>query len=213
MPTRICEPSLFSGCAPVSQLAAERAWSPPPSPFERPRSWARPVRTSRSFLCGLSGSRIHGSSKSAPSVVGVQSGMCAPFGHEEEGHADRGFAGGGEGAGRAHGVEHREGDRGAEAAEEGAAVEVSAHRIGEERLGIFSHEKHEKHERDEKMKGPANDLYLFWLRASAVFRFRKGSLVTMAVMTEENFSSWPFDLSTTSLMAHWSLKSRPRPRA
>ena len=78
-------PSVLSGWAPVRKLASDRAWSPPPSPWASPPSWARPVRTSRSSLNAASGSRIRAARSPAPPPR-ASSGHVDAVGDVEEGH-------------------------------------------------------------------------------------------------------------------------------
>ena len=68
------------GWTPVSHAAADRAWSPGPSPEREGVVLARPVKMDISFRTLASGSRRYGRSNPAPSAAGVHCGMLMPFG-------------------------------------------------------------------------------------------------------------------------------------
>src|SRR5579862_5034552 len=80
MPLWMSAPSVFLGCAPVSQLAPARAWSPGPSPKASPLCCSRPVRTSNLSRNASIGCSVLVNSKAAPSAAGVQSFMMMPLG-------------------------------------------------------------------------------------------------------------------------------------
>ena len=71
----------FSGCAPLRNTAADRAWSAPASdPLPPASGWARLLTTtmrSRSFSSGFN---VSVKAKPLPSVAGVHLSMVAPCG-------------------------------------------------------------------------------------------------------------------------------------
>src|ERR1035437_1084222 len=73
-------PSVFFGCTPVSHVAPARAWSPGPSPRERPLICARLLSTSVRSRNGANAFMVELNSKAAPSPEGLQLDSMIPFG-------------------------------------------------------------------------------------------------------------------------------------